>query len=144
MIEKDLFVEVVRLVEAGMNKFLNRSILYSPFRLFFNLFKRHNPRTMDSIREMVRNDVEQVLGNIENFNQVIFVASNGWTMSGKDFLRSCYNIGINILRKKVTMMMAFKAFRDYELRNEIYNYILEEVRLSAMKAMKGALKEIKK
>ncbi len=143
MTDKNLSAEVVRLLEAGINKHLNRSILYSPLRLFYNLFKKNNPQTIASIREMVRNDVEQCLGEIDNFNQEIFVAANGWTMPGKDFLRACYNVGIDVLRKKITVMTAFQAFRNAAVRDNIYNDILEDVRSAAVKVMSGLIERNK-
>ncbi len=139
MAEKNLSAEVVRLLEAGINKHLNQSIIYSPLKLFYNLFKKNNPQMIDGIREMVRDDVENCLNKIENFNQELFVSPSGWTMAGKDFLRSCYNIGINILRKKLTVMMAFKIFRNPEMRNELYNYVLDEVSKAAAKSLNGFL-----
>ncbi len=135
MTDKNLTAEVTRLLEAGINKHLNRSIIYSPLKLFYNLFKKNNPQTIASIREIVQSDVERCLGGIENFNQEIFVAANGWTMPGKDFLRACYNIGIDVLRKKLTVMMAFQAFRNAAVRDNIYNDILGEIRSAAVKAM---------
>ncbi|MES2676686.1 MAG: hypothetical protein V4612_00015 [Pseudomonadota bacterium] len=143
MTEQNLSAEIVRLLEAGINKHLNRSFIYSPLKLFYNLFKKNNPQTIASIREMVRDDVEKCLSEIDNFKQEIFVAANGWTMPGKDFLRACYNIGINLLRKKLTVMTAFKAFRDSAVRDNIYNDLLEEVRSAAIKVMSGLIERNK-
>ncbi len=144
MTEKNLSAEVTRLIEAGINKHLNRSIIYSPLRLFYNLFKKNNPQTIASIRELVREDIEKCLNDTANFKQEIFVASNGWTMPGKDFLRSCYNIGIDLLRTKLTVMVAFKAFRNTEVRDGIYNDILEDVRNAAIIVMSGLIERNKK
>jgi hypothetical protein len=144
MTEKNLSAEVTRLIEAGINKHLNRSIIYSPLRLFYNLFKKNNPQTIASIRELVREDIEKYLNDIADFKQEIFVASNGWTMPGKNFLRSCYNIGIDLLRTKLTVMVAFKAFRNAEVRDGIYNDILEDVRSAAIIVMSGLIERNKK
>ena len=144
MTEKNLSAEVTRLIEAGINKHLNRSIIYSPLRLFYNLFKKNNPQTIASIRELVREDIEKCLNDTANFKQEIFVASNGWTMPGKNFLRSCYNIGIDLLRTKLTVMVAFKAFRNTEVRDGIYNDILEDVRNAAIIVMSGLIERNKK
>ena len=143
MIEKNLSAEATRLLEAGITKYLNQSIIYSPLRLFYNLFKKNNPQTIASIREIVREDIEKCLNDIENFKEEIFVASNGWTMPGKDFLRSCYNIGIDVLRKKLTVMMAFKVLRNAEVRDEIYNNILQDVRSAAVKVLSGLIERNK-
>jgi len=144
MTEKNLSAEVTRLIEAGINKHLNRSIIYSPLRLFYNLFKKNNTQTIASIRELVREDIEKYLNDIADFKQEIFVASNGWTMPRKNFLRSCYNIGIDLLRTKLTVMVAFKAFRNAEVRDGIYNDILEDVRSAAIIVMSGLIERNKK
>ena len=135
MEEKDLFSEATRLLEAGINKHLNKSIVYSPLRLFYNMFKKRNPQLMSNIRESVCNDIEQCLISIENFNQNIFVAPSSWSPQGKDFLRACYNIGIDVLRKKLTVMLAFRVMKDASLRDKIYNDILSDVQEAAINAL---------
>ncbi len=140
---RNLFAEIVRLLEAGINKQLNSSFLYSPLRLFYGLFKKSNAQMIANIRAMLREDIEKYLSEIENFDQKIFVSQNDWTMPGKDFLRSCYNVGISVLRKKLTLRMAFRAFRDQAVREEIYNYVLEEVGKAALKTMSGLIESKK-
>jgi len=143
MTEKNLSAEVTRLLEAGFVKYLNQSIIYSPLRLFYNLFRKNNPQAMNNIREVIRSDVEKCLNDIDNFNQKVFVTKSGWTMDGKNFLRACYNVGINILRKKLSVITAFKILKNHKMRDKIYNYILAEVRSAAIKVSNDFLERNK-
>lgn len=136
MSERNLPTEVAHALEAGFNKHLNRSIIFSPFRLFFNLFKKSNPKIMDKVREVIRSDIAQLLGGLENFSEAIFIVKqNQITPAGKEFLTRCYNIGIRLLKKDLTVMMAFKAIRDAELRDQIYGHILEQIQNSAFELL---------
>ncbi len=128
MTEKNLQIEIVKALEDGFNKHLNRSIIYSPFRLFFSLFKKSNPKLMERAREIIRKDVLGVLTEITGFDETVFlVKQNQFTPKGKELLKKCYNIGIRILKKDLTVMLAFRAIRDQQLREEIYNNILVQV-----------------
>jgi hypothetical protein len=128
MSEKNLQTEIVKALEAGFNKHLNRSIVYSPFRLFFNLFKKSNPKSIERVRVMIVEDVLEIISALEGFSEAIFlVKQNQFTPKGKELLKKCYNIGIRILKNDLTVMLAFKALRDSELRQEIYQGVLEQV-----------------
>ncbi len=126
--EKNLQTEIVQALETGFNTHLNRSFIYSPFRLFFNLFKKSNPKSVENARQIIREDIFEIISAIDGFDQSLFlVKQNQLTPKGKELLKKCYNIGIRILKKELTVTLAFRALRDYELLQEVYNHILEEV-----------------
>lgn len=127
MTQKNLATEIVRIVEAGIDRHLNRSIVYSPFRLFYNLFKKNNPQTMNRVRTMVSDDIGECLNDIKNFDANIFISNDQITPPGTELLRICYNIGINLMKKELTVVMAFKALRSIEVREKVYNYVLEQI-----------------
>jgi hypothetical protein len=128
MTEKNLQAEIVQALEAGFNTHLNRSFVYSPFRLFFNLFTKTNPKSIDNARQIIREDVWEIISAIDGFDQSIFlVRQNQLTPKGKELLKKCYNIGIRVLKQELTVTLAFKALRSYELRQEIYRHILEQL-----------------
>ncbi len=128
MTEKNLPTEIVQAMEAGFDKHLNRSITYSPFRLFFNLFKKTNPKLMGNVRQTIREDVLEIISAIDGFDQSIFIVKqNQLTPQGKELLKKCYNIGIRVLKKDLTVILAFRALRDYKLRQETYRYVLEQL-----------------
>jgi len=126
--ERNLQTDIVQALETGFNTHLNRSFIYSPFRLFFNLFKKSNPKSIDSARQMIGEDVLEIISAIEGFDQSIFLVNqNQLTSKGKELLKRCYNIGIRVLKKDITVSLAFRALRNYELRQEIYRHILEQL-----------------
>jgi len=128
MAQKNLQTEIVKALEDGFNKHLNRSIIYSPFRLFFNLFKKSNPKSIERAREIIREDVFHIMSEVVGFDESVFlVKQNQFTPKGKELLKKCYNIGIRILKKDLTVMLAFKALRNHELREEIYQDILVQI-----------------
>jgi hypothetical protein len=128
MAEKNLQTEIVQAMEAGFNKHLGRSIIYSPFRLFFALFKKSHPKSVEYARQIIREDVEAIISAIDGFDQSVFIIKqNQFTPKGKELLKKCYNIGIRVLKKDLTVTLAFRALRDYEMRQEIYQHILEQL-----------------
>lgn len=137
LVKKDLYVEIVRALEAGVDKQLNRSFLYSPFRLFYNIFKKNNPQTMDYARQSVRHDVEHILEEIPNFNSELFIKDGKITKIGRQILQKSYSIGIHILKKKLTVVSAFKALRDNQFRTQIYNYMLSCIKNAAIFIIKN-------
>ena len=134
-IEKDLSIEIVRAIEAGINKYLNNSIVYSPFKLFYNLFKRANPNAMDSIRGRVRNDIYNRLIRIEGFNFEIFLINNEFTDKSKGLLKICYNIGIHFLKKELNVVTAFRVISNANFRSHMYNHMLDLVERSASRVL---------
>jgi len=133
--ERELSFEIVKAMETGVNRYLNKSIIYSPFRLFYNLFKKANLNLIEQARNMVREDVRRQLDSIENFNDKTFIEGSTIKPKGMKLLQICYNIGIRLLKEKLTVMTAFKVMRNHELRDEIYNYILNEVKEAAQYVM---------
>jgi len=127
MKDRDLSFEIVKAVETGINKYLNRSITYSPFRLFYNLFKKSNPKLIEQVRATVRNDIENILQSITNFKPEFFIEGNAIRPKGIRLLQICHNIGFKLLKEKLTIITAFKALKNQQLRNEIYSYILGEI-----------------
>jgi hypothetical protein len=126
--EKNLQTDIVQALETGFNTHLKRSFIYSPFRLFFNLFKKGNPKSVDRARQIIGEDILEILIAIDGFDQSIFlVKQNQLTPKGKELLKKCYNIGIRVLKNDLTTILAFRALRDYELRQETYQHILEQV-----------------
>ena len=125
---KELSKEVTKAIEAGINKHLNRSLVYSPLKFFYNLFKKNNPDAIDQARKIANNDIKQCLSIVDEFDEGIFVQQNEMTAQGKRLLQTCYNIGISLLKKKLTVMTAFRALKNETVRDKIYGNILDEVK----------------
>lgn len=119
--------QLATIIEAGVERQLNSSIKYSPFRLFYSLFKKKNPQTIQNIRNMLMRDIEQIISGIDNFNAQVFVKNEALNDAGMLLRKRSYNIGIRIV-KKLSVKMAFRAVRDPDLQNKIYNYILKQVK----------------
>lgn len=119
--------ELVRMLEKGIEKQLSRSIFYSPFRLFYRLFKRNNPQLIQRVKDSMARDIAEVLSNIEHFNPKIFMEMESPTDEGRILMKRAYNIGIRVV-KSLSVKLAFKAFQDQSLQQEIYNYILTQTR----------------
>jgi hypothetical protein len=146
MAVQNLEFKIVQALEDGFNKHLKRSFVYSPFRLFFNLFKKANPKSVEQARQILREDILKIISSIEGFNQAIFlVKQTQLTPKGKEMLKKCYNIGIRILKYELTVTLAFKALRDHNLLQDIYENILKEVQevVAAMIAPKDLVSEQK-
>lgn len=128
--------EITRLIEAGAEKQMKRSLSYAPFRLFYSLLKKRNPNTIDQIRMNLSKDIKQTLSEIENFREEVFWHQHGVpTDQGFALIKSCFNIGIRILRDKLNVKLAFRLMREEALRQELYNHVLSEVRKAAIKHM---------
>ena len=133
--DKDLFIEIVKAVEAGVNKHLDNSIVYSPFKIFLNLFKRANPNLMNNIRGKVRNDIYDRLTYISGFNAEVFLVDNNLTDKGRNLLKICYNLGIYFLKKELTVVSAFKMVSNKHFRSHMYNHILDLLVRSASRIL---------
>lgn len=127
--------EITKLIEAGINKHIKSSFLYSPFRIALDLFKKSNPNTMRQVRSYVAQDIENILQNIEHYNEEIFLYEGGFSSKGQEVRKLAYNIGIRLMKNHINTRIAFKALRNNEVRQEIYSYILENVRNSVENAM---------
>jgi|TARA_Y100000389_G_C17469290_1_gene528761 hypothetical protein len=127
--------EITKLIEAGINKHIKSSFLYSPFRITLDLFKKSNPNTIRQVRSYVAQDIENILKNINNYDEEIFLYEGGFSNKGQEVRKLAYNIGIRLMKNKLNTRLAFKALRNNEIRQEIYNYILENVKYSVENAM---------
>ena len=112
--------EIAKIIESGIEKQLRQSIKYSPFRLFYSLFKKKNPQTIQRIRNMLANDIQATLSDIEKFNVGIFAKNNSINNTGRVLIKNSYNVGIRLV-KKLNVKMAFRALRDESLQQKIYN-----------------------
>jgi len=133
--QRDFPTEIVKAIEAGVNRHLNNSLVYSPFKMAFNLFKKANPRLMDQIRGIVRNDIHTTLSQIPGYNPGIFLMNDQITPKGKQMLKISYNIGIHLMKKQLNVMMAFKALYNAPVRNQVYTYILQVTQRSVSRIM---------
>jgi len=140
IIKRDFPTEIVKALEAGANKHLNSSIFYSPLRFFYRKFEKNNPQTMNQARDTVKNDIVLILSDIPNFNFEIFIKDGVINPLGKKFLQRNYNIGINLLKKKLTLMSAFRVITNSNFRNQIYEFVLLSIRNSAIAFIKKAIK----
>ncbi len=126
--QRDIPQEIVKAFEAGIDNYLARSIKYSPFRLFYNMFKRSNPQLVSQVREMFRNDILEKLLEIPDFNPGAFVQGEELTIKGKKLLQICYNIGIHLLKKRLNVVTAFRVIQNADFRHQIYTYVLQTVK----------------
>lgn len=133
-----LFQELARIIEAGVDRQLNQSIFYSPFRLFYGLFKKRNVHLMNRVREMLLKDIKSNLTRIEGWDQEIFVTNGEFSFEGKLLIKRSYNVGIRVV-KRLSVKRAFRAFRDRSLQQNIYNYILNQVSQKAEAILKKKL-----
>lgn len=135
LIKTSLSNEVTRLLESGVMRQLNSGFFLSPLRFFMKKFIRNNPEKMDRARNMVRQDIEEVLAKIPNFRADYFVVDGEATENGKLFLKRIYNIGINLLKKHLTMRQAFSVITSSVARNQVYNFVLKSVEKAAIEFM---------
>ncbi len=115
--------DLTKLIEAGINKHLNSSFLYSPLKVAYNIFKKSNPNIINQTREYIAQDIEKMLTSIDNYKENIFVNQSRLTRKGEMARKIAYNIGINLLKKELNVRTAFKATRNREVREQIYRYI---------------------
>ena len=130
--------EVVRLLEAGINKHLNKSFRYRPLRYFYRKFQRNNPQVVANARHIASQDIAQVLSQIMGYNESNFVVNGQVTDDGKIFFKRVYNIGINLLKKRLTVMQSFRAITNSDFRMQVYDFILKSVQKSASDLMQNA------
>ncbi len=129
LIKADLATEITNYLEAGVMRHLKSSIFYSPLRYFHNRFKKNNPQTIDHARQIVQQDIEALLKEVPGFNPAIFVdMEHQATDTGKLFFKRIYNIGINLLKKRLTIRQAFKVMVYSGFRARVYNFILQSVK----------------
>ncbi len=124
-------VEVVRLLEAGVNKHLNKSFRYKPLRYFYRKFQRNNPQVVANAKNVMAQDIADILSQVANYNESIFVVDGKTTEAGKLFFKKVYNIGINLLKKRLTVMQSFRAITNPDFRLQVYNFVLKSIQKAA-------------
>jgi hypothetical protein len=127
---RDLMAEVVVALEKGVNRQLNNSFLYSPFRFFFRRFERNNVQTMSAVRDVVKNDISILFNDIKGFNISYFIQDGVITDGGKELLTKSFNIGIHLIKKKLGVRGAFKVLTNSSFRDQIYEFVLTSLRMS--------------
>tara|TARA_Y100000389_G_scaffold32720_2_gene27856 strand:- start:5246 stop:5659 length:414 start_codon:yes stop_codon:yes gene_type:complete len=131
MIVKDFSLEVTREIEIGINNFLKKSIKYTPFKLFYTLFKKSYPKLINEIRHYVAGDIENILTNYEDFH-IDDLSNNDYDLSQKgELLLECYeNLGKELFERHLTVKKAFNLISKPNFRHEFYNVFLEEVKIT--------------
>jgi|TARA_B110000259_G_scaffold49330_1_gene57728 hypothetical protein len=131
MIVKDFSLEIVRELEIGVNTFLKRSIKYSPFKLFYTLFKKSYPKLMNDIRNYISEDIEDILRKYNNFH-MNELSNESYDLSQKgEFLLECYEkLGRELFERHLTVKKAFNLISKSSFRQEFYKIFLEEVKLT--------------
>jgi hypothetical protein len=84
---------------------------------------------------VVREDVGKSLNKISNFKEEIFIQNGKATKAGNELLKACYNIGILLLKRDLTVMLVFKIMRNAEIREQTYSYVLTEIKDEAMRIL---------
>jgi hypothetical protein len=129
--------EITTAIEDGINHHLSCSFFYSPFRLALSLFKKANPKLMNQIRRFVRDDIERILLEIPNYDETAFIKNNELSIKGAEGYKVSFNLGVHLMKNKINVKMAFRAIRDNETRNQIYDYILRMTRKSIDRIVNG-------
>jgi hypothetical protein len=124
---RNFILELVKAVETGVFKQINGRIIYSPLKLLIKLLIKANPDMMNRIRARVASDLEYRFGEIPNYSLELFVQNNQKTAIAKEALQISYNIGIFLMKEKLTVKLAFKALKDSSLREEYYFFVLDSV-----------------
>ena len=135
MSDRDISLEIVKAMESGVHKHLDNSVSYMPFKLFYAIFRAANPKMMDQVRGIVRNDIYNKLVSIPDFDFSAFTLGQEITPKGKQLLTIAHNIGIHLLKKDLNVVSAFKMVTNADFRNHIYSYILDLVGRSASRVL---------
>ncbi|MDA7705367.1 hypothetical protein N8772_02695 [Rickettsiales bacterium] len=129
MIIRDFSLEIVREIEIGINNFLKKSIIYSPFSLFFKLFKKSYPQLIHDIRHYISQDIEHIIKNHENFNMDDISDRNyDLSIKGERLLASFEKLGSDIFKKHLSVRKSFNLISKSEFRHEFYEILLSEVK----------------
>ena len=124
---KDLYLAMVQAIEAGINKHINRSLIYSPFKLFYRIFTSANPNLMQQVREYVANDINNNSQKIDGFKIDIFLKDDQFSEKAHKLLQVSHNIGIHLFKKELTPITAFKLVSNPQFRSKIYSHLLETI-----------------
>jgi hypothetical protein len=123
----DLYQEITTALEKGFFRQLDSSIKYSALKFFIHLFINANPTTIEHVRNYVRNDIENVLKELDIYQEKYFITSTGLTEQGKELLKQCFNLGIYVLRERLTIKSGFKLITNADFRYQIYIFVLGSV-----------------
>jgi hypothetical protein len=123
----DFYKEITTALEKGFFKQMDSSLKYSALKFFMHLFMNANPQLMDRTREYIKNDIENMLLELDFYKKEYFVGNNGPTEQGKAALKQCFNLGIYVLREKLTVKSAFKIVTNADFRYQIYIFTLGSV-----------------
>ncbi len=123
----DFYKELTTALEKGFFKQMDSSIKYSPLKFFIHLFMNANPQIIDNARKYIRDDIENMLLELDFFQKEHFINQNGPTEQGKAALKQCFNLGIFILREKLTVKTGFKLVTNADFRYQVYIFTLGSV-----------------
>jgi hypothetical protein len=128
MIIRDFSLEIVREIEIGINQFLAKSIKYSPFSLFFKLFKKSYPKLINDIRYYIAQDIEYIIKDNDNFN-MNDISNKDYDLSlkGEELLESYKKLGSDIFKKHLSVKKSFKLISNLDFRQKFYTFFLNEV-----------------
>lgn len=129
----DFYQEITTALERGFFKELNSSIKYSPLKFFIHLNLNMYPERMNEIRQIVRDDIEQTLVEIDFYQHENFFTNNGPSIMGNELLKQAYNLGIFILKEKLTVKSGFKLMQNQDFRSQVYIFILGSLERAANK-----------
>lgn len=135
---RDYSMEIVKAIESGVHKHLDSSITYTPFKLFYAIFKATNPKMMNNVKGVVRNDIYNRVTAIPDFDFNVFINGAELTPKGKQLLQISFNIGIHLLKKDLNVASAFKVVTNAAFRSHIYSYVLDVVSRSASRVLHHA------
>lgn len=129
MLIDNFALEITREIEVGINNFLAKSIKYSPFKIFYNLFKKGNTKLMDDIRHYVAKDILHILENSHDFN-IDDCSNNDYYLLpyGEELLKSYEELGKDIFRKYIGVKDSFKLVSNKKFRVNFYHLFLNQVK----------------
>jgi hypothetical protein len=129
MIIRDFSLEIVREIEIGFNNFLKKSIKYSPFALFYKLFKKSYPQLINDVRYYIAQDIETILKESQNF-EINKITNDNYDLSiqGEKLLEEFQIFGFDIIKKYLTVRKAFKLLSHPEVRTEFYELFLTDIK----------------
>ncbi|MBT4922027.1 MAG: hypothetical protein HON23_03330 [Rickettsiales bacterium] len=123
----DLYQEMTMALEKGFFKQLDSSIKYAPLKFFVHLYINANPEVIDNVRNYVRNDIENALKEQDLYQEEYFITKSAPTEQGKAALKQCFNLGIYVMSRKLTVRSGFKLVTNADFRYQIYIFTLGSV-----------------
>ena len=86
-----------------------------------------NPQLINNARQYFRDDLANLLQEMPNFNLAAFTTNQALTDPGKHVLQQSYNLGIYVLKEKLTVKTAFQVITNPDFRYQIYIFTLGSV-----------------